>query len=132
MWSSLMGLGAIEALGLGLAAGTLVAGGLSVWLMQRLQRPARDEAHKMRRSLRHTQVQLDQARKNVEALQVEVLEWRRRSSLRQQSRSAGSSRFVSSTPAAEPDAWVLGTLLDGDSELRSGFADTQILQGSTH
>ncbi len=110
-------------------------GAAACFMALRRQRvPAQEELAKLRRSLRNTQVKLDQARKNAEALEVEVTEWRRRNSQRQAARTAGNSRYVTSTPAPEPDAWVIGALLEDDQPKAprggtkpSGFADTQIL-----
>lgn len=130
MLDLLNNLGAFNSLALGLALGALLAALLTATWLQRRQQAAKDEATRLKRSLRHTQVQLDQARKNAEALEVEVLEWRRRSSLRS-TRASSNSRFVSSAPP-QAEAWVLGALLDGDGDRASGFADTQILPGAAH
>lgn len=124
MLESLTYPGDLNSLVLGLTLGAVIAASLTALLMQRRHRTSRDESTRLKRSLRHTQVQLDQARKNAEALEVEVLEWRRRSSLRT-TRSAGSSRFAAAAPA-QPEAWVIGALLDGDSG-PGEFAETQIL-----
>lgn len=130
MQDTLINLGAINSLALGMALGAVLAALLTVLGLQRRQQASKDEAMRLKRSLRHTQVQLDQARKNAEALEVEVLEWRRRSAMRS-TRSSSNSRFVSSAPP-QAEAWVIGALLDGDSGHASGFADTQILPGAAH
>lgn len=130
MLDSLINLGAMNSLGLGLALGAVLAALITTLLWQRRRKLGQDEAQRLRRSLRHTQVQLDQARKNAEALEVEVLEWRRRSSMRS-TRSSSNSRFVSSTPP-QAEAWVIGALLDGGDDQPKGFADTQILPGAAH
>ena len=126
-------LGGFESLLLGSLSGSLLAAGLTAFLLRRLQKPARDEAVRLRKSLRVTQVQLDQARKNAEALEIEVLEWRRRSALRQNGRQTVNSRFASSKPV-EPDAWVIGALLGTDPGAVAGrdFADTQIMPSAAH
>jgi|GEM_PF-5920226 len=133
MWDLFAQLGGVQALLVGCVSGSLLAAGLTAFLLRRLQKPARDEAVRLRKTLRVTQVQLDQARKNAEALEVEVLEWRRRSALRQNSRQTVNSRFASSKPA-EPDAWVIGALLGNDPGTPPGrdFADTQILPATAH
>lgn len=131
MLQTLTELGTTGTLSAGFALGGLLGTLLTAWAMRRQGKPAEEEMAKMRSKLRSTQVKLDQARKNCEALEVEVTEWRRRNSARQAARAAGNSRYVSSTPAPEPEAWVIGALLEGDKLSRdgksSGFADTQIL-----
>ncbi len=114
----------------GLLGAVLMALGIWTWLHQQRQKRL-EETLRLKRSLRHTQVQLDQARKNAEALEVEVLEWRRRSALRSP-RGSGSSRFASQGANSEPEAWVIGALLDDGGRASSGFADTQILPAGAH
>lgn len=110
----------------GAAAGVLLCAAGAWLLIKRHRLIARDETLKLRRSLRHAQMQLDQSRKSAEALAYELHEWRRRSAQRQP-REAGSSRFAAGAPKA-PEAWVIGALLEGDDDRApSGFADTQIL-----
>ena len=115
----------------GLALGFAFGVGLAVigmqWRTRRQRERERHEARKLHRSLHSTQVQLDQARKNIEALQEEVLGWRRRSALQSQVRSSRALP-VATTPAAED--WVIAALLDGDARggSQEGFADTQVLQ----
>lgn len=85
------------------------------------------ELQKLRRSLQTTQVQLDQARQNVEALQEEVQGWRRRAALGGQVRSA--ARAMPAPPKATED-WVLAALLGADPRQERGergFADTQVM-----
>lgn len=131
MLQALIDLGTTASLSLGLGVGALLGALLTAMLLRGKNKPAEDEMAKLRSKLRTTQVKLDQARKNAEALEVECTEWRRRNSARQAARTAGNSRYVSSTPAPEPEAWVIGALLEGDQLSRdgktSGFADTQIL-----
>ncbi len=130
MLDSLLNLATANGLVTGLALGTVLASLGTAALMQHRQHKHRDEAMRLKRSLRHAQVQLDQARKNAEALEVEVLEWRRRSVMRS-TRNSSNSRFAASAPP-QPEAWVIGALLDGDSGQGSGFADTQIMPAAAH
>lgn len=130
MLQTLTELGVTATLSLGLGLGAVLGALLTAMLLRGRARPAEEEMAKLRSKLRSTQVKLDQARKNAEALEVECSEWRRRNSARQAARAAGNSRYASSSPAPEPEAWVIGALLEGDGPNRDGkpaFADTQIL-----
>lgn len=129
MWDAMLHWGLPGGLLLGFAAGAALAATTQHWLTRRQRERAKHEARKLGRSLHSAQVQLDQARKNVEALQEEVLGWRRRSALQSQVRS---SRALPAVPTPAAEDWVIAALLDGDRRAGQGegFADTQVLQAA--
>jgi hypothetical protein len=131
MMNTLMELGLPGSMALAFAVGAVLSA-LSVhWLTRRLRDQQQREARKLHRSLNTAQVQLDQARKNVEALQEEVLGWRRRSAM---SHNVRNSRSLPPLPTPAADDWIISALLDTDSRPSriEGFADTQVMAPAAH
>ena len=127
--------GATASLMLAFGLGSLISALLAAWALRQQRLAVRHGESRMRKTLRQTLTQLEHARSNAEALQIEVQGWRQRSALWQGSRHSAPPRAAVVevvTPTAEPDAWVLGTDWDdGPSHQRQSpkrdFADTQVL-----
>jgi uncharacterized protein YlxW (UPF0749 family) len=126
--------GATASLLLAFAVGALVTALLAAMAMRQQRAGQRQGEGRIRKSLRVTLAQLDQARKEAEVLQVEVQGWRQRSAHWQGERRAAlqPKRAVElSAPASVPDAWVLGSDMQEPQRKRRvsperDFADTQI------
>lgn len=135
MFDTLMHFGLPASAGLALAGGTLLAALGHVVTTRRKGERYRHDAQRARRMLRAAQAELEQARRCAEALEDEVMGWRRRSALGGNVRSAARAMPVSPSPKAQD--WVISVLLDGDDSHRgsgsaSTFADTQVQLGAAH
>lgn len=136
MLETVMSIGVLPSLLLSALSAALLSAGGVLLLQRRKHQPRKDETARLRHALRGSKAQVEDLRKQTEELKAELLEWRRRSLARQSSQAGSSSRFAASAPASEPNAWVLGALLQGDSQHRASelpeFADTQILPSTRH